>query len=93
MHDHEHNHEHEHVHGHTHENITAFDSKEQAVRILSYMLEHNRSHAEELHEICHKLEASGEEEAAEYLDKAVDAFREGNDLMDKALHLLRKEEE
>ena len=99
MHEHEHEHEHlnehahDHVHGHTHENITAFESTEQAVRILGYMLEHNQSHAEELHEICHKLEASGEEEAAEYLDKAVDCFREGNKLMDEALRLLKKEEE
>ncbi|MBR3353731.1 MAG: hypothetical protein IKG47_00025 [Oscillospiraceae bacterium] len=85
MHDH-HNHE------HSHENITAFESTEQAVKVLDYMLDHNIHHAEELHEICHKLELSGEAEAAEYLDKAVDAFRSGNDLMHKALHLLNKEE-
>ena len=90
---HEHTHEHHHDHGHTHDNITAFESTEQAVRILGYMLDHNRSHAEELHEICHKLEESGEEKAAEYLDKAVDAFREGNELMDQALRALNKEEE
>lgn len=108
MHEHEHEHMHEHTHEHTHEHshehhhhdhdhvhgdITAFESTEQAVMILGYMLEHNRSHAEELHEICHRLEATGEEEAAEYLDKAVDSFREGNDLMDKALRILKKEEE
>ena len=108
MHEHEHEHMHEHTHEHTHEHshehhhhdhdhvhgdITAFESTEQAVMILGYMLEHNRSHAEELHEICHRLEATGKEEAAEYLDKAVDSFREGNDLMDKALRILKKEEE
>ena len=90
---HEHMHEHHHDHGHTHEDITAFESTEQAVRILGYMLDHNRSHAEELHEICHRLEASGKETAAEYLDKAVDAFRDGNELMDKALRALNGEEE
>ena len=94
MHDHDHEHGHEHSHGgHTHENITAFESTEQAVRILGYMLDHNRSHAEELHEICHRLEASGEEKAAEFLDKAVDFFREGNAQMEEALKLLNKEEE
>jgi len=92
-HEHTHEHSHEHPHVHTHEDITAFESTEQAVRILGYMLDHNKSHAEELHEICHKLEASGEEEAAEYLDKAVDAFRDGNSLMEKALSSLKKEEE
>ena len=92
-HGHTHEHGHEHTHEHTHEHITAFDSTEQAVRILSYMLDHNRSHAEELHEICHRLEATGKEKAAEFLDKAVDAFREGNELMDQALQLLNSEEE
>ena len=72
---------------------SANESTEQAVRILGYMLDHNRSHAEELHEICHRLEASGKETAAEYLDKAVDAFRDGNELMDKALRALNGEEE
>ena len=49
-----------HEHEHLHENITAFDSKAQAVALVSYMLEHNKAHTEELHEICHKLEASGD---------------------------------
>ena len=62
------------------------------MRILTYMLDHNRSHAEELQEICHRLEATGEEEAAGYLDRAVDAFREGNDLMAEALSIMNKEE-
>lgn len=79
-------------HTHTHEHITAFESAEQAVKVLDYMLDHNIHHAEEVHEICHKLEFSGEAEAAEYLDKAVDAFRDGNELMEKALRVLKKEE-
>ncbi len=92
MHEHEHSH-HGYTHEHTHEHITAFESTEQAVKILGYMLDHNKSHAEELHEICHKLELSGKAQAAEYLDRAVDAFRDGNTLMEEALRLLRNEEE
>ena len=42
-----------HEHAHMHEAITAFDSKEQAIALVSYMLEHNKAHTEELHEICH----------------------------------------
>ncbi|MCF0142126.1 MAG: cobalt transporter, partial [Parasporobacterium sp.] len=49
----------DHVHSHSHEDIKAFDSKEQATALVSYMLDHNKSHAEELHEITHKLEATG----------------------------------
>ena len=88
---HAHSHEHEH-HAHSHEDITAFDSREQAVSILTYLLEHNISHAEELHEICHKLEAGGEVEAAKLLDEAVDAFRSGNAAMEKALDILKEQE-
>ena len=48
-----------HTHEHFHDHITAFESMDQAIALISYMYEHNKSHAEELHEICHKLEASG----------------------------------
>ena len=87
---------HDHDHGseqHSHEDITAFDSIRQAEVILTYMLEHNRSHAEELHTVCHRLEASGQVEAAALIDKAVDMFRSGNDDIEIALELLRKTEE
>ena len=80
-----------HEHEHMHESITAFDSKEQAVALVSYMLEHNKAHTEELHEICHKLEASGEMEAAFLVDDAVDKFREGDTLLEAALAALKKE--
>ena len=82
---------HEHEHEHFHENVTAFESKEQAIALVSYMLDHNKSHTEELHEVCHKLEASGEQEAAFLLDDAVDHFREGNELLESALAALKKE--
>ena len=70
-----------HEHEHMHEAITAFDSKEQAIALVTYMLEHNKAHTEELHEICHKLEASEEKEAAFLVDDAVDHFREGDALL------------
>ena len=79
-----------HEHAHMHENITAFDSKEQAIALVSYMLEHNKAHTEELHEICHKLEASGEKESAALVDNAVDYFRDGDDVLEKALEALKK---
>ena len=40
-------------------------SEEQTLALMSYMLEHNRSHAEELHNIAHALENQGRHEAAE----------------------------
>ena len=86
---------HDHDHGsghHSHEGITAFEGIPQAVAIITYMLEHNRSHAEELHNICHRLEESGQIEAAALIDKAVDQFRNGNNDVEIALELLKKAE-
>lgn len=79
-------------HDHFHETITAFESKEQAIALVSYMLDHNKSHTEELHEICHKLEASDDREAAFLIDDAVDHYREGNALLESALAALKKED-
>ena len=85
-----HEHEHEHTHPHTHGAIPAFDSIEQAEALMSYMLDHNRHHAEELHEVCHKLDASGKQTAAKLIHDAVDAFGEGNELLAKALDALKE---
>ncbi|MBO7730288.1 MAG: hypothetical protein J6S31_05455 [Lachnospiraceae bacterium] len=82
-----------HSHEHFHDHITAFDSMDQAIALITYMYEHNKSHAEELHEICHKLEASGQNEAAFLVDDAVDHFREGNACLELALKNLKKAEE
>ena len=84
-----HEHEHEHSHPHDHGPVAAFDSAEQATALMSYMLDHNRHHAEELHELGHKLEASGKGEAAGLIDEAVDRFGEGNELLAKALEALK----
>ena len=84
-----HEHEHEHSHPHEHGDIPAFDSLEQAQALMSYMLDHNRHHADELHEVGHKLAHSGKEEAAKLIHDAVDAFNKGNELLAKALEALK----
>ena len=60
---HEHAHEHACHHEHSHADTPEL-SYEQTVALMSYMLEHNRSHADELHNIAHALEAQGKHEAA-----------------------------
>ncbi len=90
-HAHEHEHSHSHTHTHSHGDVSAFDSQDQATALMSYMLDHNRHHAEELHELCHKLEASGKSEAALLIDEAVDRFNEGNVLLASALEKLQQE--
>ena len=84
-----HEHEHEHSHPHEHGDIPAFESLDQAEALMSYMLDHNRHHADELHEVGHKLAHSGKEEAAKLIHGAVDAFNSGNELLEKALEALK----
>ena len=84
---HSHGHDHEHSHGHSH---GGFDSPEQAAAVAAYMLEHNRRHAEELHEVCHKLEDMGKTAAAEKLGEALAAYNAGNESLAEALAALRE---
>ena len=84
-----HEHEHEHTHPHEHGAIPGFESLDQAEALMSYMLDHNRHHADELHEVGHKLAHTGKEEAAKLLHEAVDAFNRGNELLAKALEALK----
>lgn len=91
VHSHSHVHEHSHSHSHEHEHpVQGFESLEQATALMGYMLEHNRHHAEELHELCHKLEADGKAEAAALIHQAVDCFGQGNDLLEQALTQLKE---
>ena len=54
------------------------------------MLDHNRHHADELHDICHALEDEGKAEAAAALAEALHAFDHGNDKLEKALELAKQ---
>ena len=94
-HPHEHPHEHSHTHGHeqvhSHEHSHGgFESVEQATALMKYMLEHNRHHAEELHDVCHKLEDMGRAAAAEKLGSALEAYHRGNDALAQALAVLEE---
>ena len=83
MHDGHHHDHHTHEHG--------FETIEQAIALMTYMLEHNKHHAEELHELSHKLEAMGKGDAACLLDASVDGFMTGNAMLESALENLKKE--
>ena len=87
-HDHTHDHAHEHTHEHSH---GGFESIEQATALMTYMLDHNRHHAEELHDVCHKLEDMGKAAAAEKLGAALTQYNEGNALLAEALKALGEE--
>ena len=80
-----HNHDH-----HTHDH--GFETIEQAIALMTYMLDHNKHHAHELHELSHKLEAMGKGDAACLLDASVDGFMTGNAMLESALENLKKED-
>lgn len=73
---------HDHGHEHTHEAV----SSAEALAVLSYMLDHNRHHADELHDIAHSAEPA---EAAALLHDAVTLFNQANDKLEQALQLMK----
>ena len=81
--DHTQEHGHTHDHEHTHEH----HSPEEALALLAYMVQHNRHHAEELHELAHSME----DEAAQLIHDAILDFNLGNEKLDEALRLLKGE--
>ena len=96
MHDHEHEHVHEHAHGQSHSHPHTHDhphgeaaamSFEETLALLGYMLDHNRHHAEELHDLAHNFD----EVAGDLIHEAVDKLGESNDLIEQALSLIQNQ--
>ena len=82
MHDHGHGHEHHHHHHHDHAEGAAPD---RCQALLSYMVGHNQSHAEEMREA-----AAGREGRAQALvNEAADRLDAGNAKLEAALALLQ----
>ncbi len=73
---------HSHDHPHTH---APADSPEETLALLRYLLQHNRHHAEELHELAHNVDDGA---AHTLLHEAVDALQESNDKLAAALAAL-----
>ena len=78
---HDHNPPENHTHSHSH---AAASSPEEALALLTYMLSHNRHHAEELHDLAHCFD----EVAEDLIHQAVDKLGESNDLIEQALSLI-----
>lgn len=76
-HEHDHHHDH-HEHDHT--------SPEERLALLTYLLGHNRHHAQELHELAH----GASPEVSDLIHEAVDAYNEGNTKLEEALALLKE---
>ena len=77
-------------HGHTHEHCHCHEATAQeTLTLLEYMLDHNRHHADELHETAHGLDG----EAKTLVHAAVIDIESSNDKLAKAIALLKKTEE
>ncbi|MBQ6314989.1 MAG: cobalt transporter [Mogibacterium sp.] len=75
------------VHTHSHGHAAA-SSPEEALALLTYMLSHNRHHAEELHDLGHCFD----EVAGDLIHDAVDKLNESNELIEQALSLIKNAE-
>lgn len=90
-HQHDHGHEHIHDHGHGHEHHHhhhdhaegAAPDRSQA--LLSYMVGHNKSHAEEMREAAAGMEGR----AQELVNEAADLLDAGNAKLEEALAILK----
>ena len=76
----------EHTHDHDHDHHRGHASPEESLALLTYMLGHNRHHAEELHELAHGMDG----EAAQLIHDAVVDFELGNEKLAEALHILQE---
>ncbi len=77
----------EHSHEHDHDHPRGHSSPEETLALLTYMLGHNRHHAQELHDLAHGVVG----EAAALLHAAVDDLGRSNEKLAQALALLRGE--
>lgn len=91
---HSHEHTHTHDHGHDHENCCGGEHKTQSavenMALLNYMIDHNRHHNEDLHELLHSLEAAGKKEASVLVAEAMHFYEHGTEKLEDALELLGK---
>lgn len=76
----------EHTHDHDHHHHRGHASPEESLALLTYMLGHNRHHAEELHELAHGMGG----DAAQLIHDAVVDFELGNEKLAEALHILQE---
>lgn len=90
FHTHDHAHEHEHTHGHDHIHEHAEDLNKTRT-LLTYMLDHNRHHAEELKGMVRTLIHLEQYEAAALITEGINFFSDGNDKLEAALEQFKEE--
>lgn len=97
-HDHDH-HDHDHAHGHNHEGCehtdcsgcSEADPKQQLTALLTYMLQHNQSHAAELDQMAEKIRRLVWNRLQEQIKKGVDESMKGNMYLSLALSMVKEQ--
>lgn len=90
-HDHDHHHHHEECEGSCEGGCSACsDPKAKMAALLSYMLDHNESHARELDDMASKLAEAKMADAAEQIRKGVAEFQKGNMYLSLALSMVKE---
>ncbi len=87
VHDHEHAHMEEHIHAHDAE---AEGNREELFALLSYTLQQNQHHNEELLEMQAQLRQLGLADAAEQLGQGIADFAAGNACLETVIGLLKE---
>ena len=73
---------HEHCHSPEHNHHTP----EESQALLTYMIGHNKHHAEELHELAHSIEG----DAASLIHDAIVDFHLANEKLEETLQILKE---
>jgi hypothetical protein len=96
-HDGGHTHAHEHTHdgGHTHDEAEATGSaivagKSKLKAILSYMKEHNREHANELHGLVALAQELGADEILDLIENGAKSIEAAAEQLEQALELIEE---
>lgn len=86
-HDHEHgHHHHDHEHHHHHDH-PADGAKDKTAIWLSYTLDHNIHHTEEMADFAKQLETQGKTALSQAVAAAAAAYGQANELLKKALEI------
>ena len=88
---HSHSHGHDHCCSHCHGNGQQATPEQELAAVLTYMLDHNRHHADELAEMVIKADDLGYENASKEIEAAIAEYKKGNDRLATALLTMKKE--
>ncbi len=78
---------------HEHHHAVHTDSADELRALMEYMVKHNASHAAELRQIAARLSDGGKTLASEKTLAALEAYTQGNTLLQEALDLFKGETE